>query len=83
MTISTNKAQKLITRNIVVVRQELGLTQNEMAAYTDVSRRTIQRIESASQNKVGYNPLLSTAVKIANAFNVSVNDLIGEQLEVQ
>ncbi|MNK09852.1 helix-turn-helix protein [compost metagenome] len=83
MTISTNKAQKLITRNIVVIRQELGLTQNEMAAYTDLSRRTIQRIEAASQNKVGYNPLLSTAVKIAGAFNVSVQELIAEKLEVQ
>lgn len=83
MSISENKAKKLITRNVVVIRQDIGLTQDEMASVTDVSRRTIQRIEKASQLGLSYNPTLSTVIKIANAFNVTIQDLVAEKLEVQ
>lgn len=83
MTINITKAGKIIARNVAQIRKESEITQAQMAEATGVSRRTIQRIEQANTYGVAYNPLLSTAVKIANAAQITVQDLIYSQLEIQ
>jgi transcriptional regulator with XRE-family HTH domain len=53
-------------------RQELGLSQAELASATGVHLRQIRRYESGEQQ-----PVLPVAVRLAAALGVSVNELAG------
>lgn len=56
--------------NIKIYRAIEDLTQQELANKLEVTRQTIVAIEN---NK--YNPSLSLAFKIANFFNVKIEDV--------
>lgn len=56
--------------NIKIYRAIENLTQQELANKLEVTRQTIVAIEN---NK--YNPSLSLAFKIANFFNVKIEDI--------
>lgn len=56
--------------NIKLFRKELGLTQEDIANKTSVTRQTINAIEN---NK--YNPTLELAMKLAVIFNTSVEEI--------
>lgn len=56
--------------NIKVLRNELGLRQDELAKVVGVSRQTIIAIEN---NK--YNPTLELAMKLSIFLDKTVNEL--------
>jgi transcriptional regulator with XRE-family HTH domain len=61
-----------ITKNLRKLREAKGLSQERLARLADVANNTIVKIE-AGKNQ---NPTLDTLKKIANALDISVNDLI-------
>ncbi|MEK4758613.1 transcriptional regulator [Macrococcoides caseolyticum] len=52
------------------LRKDLGISQAELSQKLNVSRQTINAIENDK-----YDPTLSLAFKLANIFNVTVDDL--------
>ncbi len=67
---STNKST--IAENIKKYRNKMGVSQDRLSKFADVTYNTIIKIESGA-NK---NPTIETLSKIAKALNVSVDDLI-------
>lgn len=59
-----------ISNTVYAMRTKRGLTQEELAEKTEVTRQTIIAIE-----KGNYTPSVLLAIKIANVFKVSVEDL--------
>lgn len=59
-----------ISNTVYAMRTKKGLTQEELAEKTEVTRQTIIAIE-----KGNYTPSVLLAIKIADVFNVSVEDL--------
>ena len=57
-------------------REEEGITQYELSERTGLSRKTVAMLEQTS----GSNPNLSTLMRIAAYFNVSVEKLIKGQV---
>ena len=57
--------------NIIKARRILGLTQNELASRSGVSRSTIARIETSNSF-----PNLRTAQKLAAALGCTLDDLL-------
>ena len=55
------------------LRQELGLSQAELAKRVGVSRQTINMIENSE-----YNPTLELCVRICKTLGVTLNDLFWE-----
>ncbi|MEA5038496.1 MAG: helix-turn-helix transcriptional regulator [Clostridiaceae bacterium] len=52
------------------LRKSRGIRQEELAATLDVSRQTIGSLENGR-----YNPSILLAFKIANFFNVRIEDI--------
>jgi len=67
---ASNKSN--IADNMKKYRSKLGISQDRLSKLADVTLHTITKIESAANQ----NPTIDTLVKIANALNVSVDDLI-------
>ena len=63
-----------IDKNLRTFREEKGFSQEKLARLADVANNTIIKIE-AGKNQ---NPTLDTLRKIANALNISVDELIKE-----
>ncbi|OGZ19360.1 MAG: hypothetical protein A2626_02210 [Candidatus Nealsonbacteria bacterium RIFCSPHIGHO2_01_FULL_38_55] len=61
-----------ITKNLRKIREAKGLSQEKLARLADVANNTVIKIE-AGKNQ---NPTLDTLSKIANALEVSVDELI-------
>jgi putative transcriptional regulator len=59
-----------VENQIHVYRAKHDLTQAELAASVDVSRQTINAIETGK-----YNPSLELALKLARRFDVPVEDV--------
>jgi putative transcriptional regulator len=59
-----------VENQIHVYRAKHDLTQAELAASVDVSRQTINAIETGK-----YNPSLELALKLARKFDVTVEDV--------
>ena len=59
-----------LSNNVKNMRQKLGITQEELAAATSVSRQTIIAIE-----KGNYIPSLALAINLAKFFKVSFEEL--------
>ena len=62
-----------ITKTLRKLRKEKGLSQEKLARLADVANNTLIKMESGENQ----NPTLVTLKKIAKAFGVSVDDLIG------
>ena len=54
------------------IRNQLGLTQQQAAALINTSKRNWQHYESGDRN-----PNMKTALRIAKAFNTTVENLFG------
>ncbi len=67
----TNQLVKIFGKNLKKVRNEKGLSQEELAFIVNLDRTYIGRIERGERNIS-----LSTAEKIANALNVSIDKLL-------
>ena len=61
-----------IAGNIKKYRNKLGISQDKLSKFADVTYNTIIKIESGA-NK---NPTIETLAKIAKALDVKVDDLI-------
>jgi len=63
---------KNLANNIMRLRKQEGISQEKLARLSDVANNTIIKMESGENN----NPTLETLRKVAEAFDVSVDDLI-------
>ncbi|MEQ7179197.1 helix-turn-helix transcriptional regulator [Enterococcus thailandicus] len=63
--------------NVLRLRKELGLSQDELAKRIDVNRQTISKIERGA----GY-PTFETLEKIAQLFNATPTQLFGTPKEI-
>ena len=63
------KESKIIT-NLKSIRESTGMTQQELADLIGMRRETILHLENNH-----YNPSLEMALKIAQVFNLKVEDL--------
>jgi transcriptional regulator with XRE-family HTH domain len=83
MTTNLNQVGKTLTQNARNLNVAVELSQNEMAAMSGVSRRTLQRIEAARKARQTYRPALSTVIKLADFAGVTVDDFIKSRLQFQ
>ncbi len=65
----------MLSKNIKKYRKKKGLSQDRLAKLADVTFTTLVKIESG----VNDNPTMKTLVKIANALDVSLDDLVGRK----
>ena len=57
-----------------VLREDLGLTRKEAAELANVSQATLIRLESGRRP-----PYMPTVTKIARAYGVPLEELVGEE----
>lgn len=62
-----------LANNIKKLREAKGLSQERLARLADISNNTLIKMESGENQ----NPTLVTLKKVAKAFGVSVDELIG------
>lgn len=68
--------EKIIGRNIKFFREKLGLNQDDLAGYLDISREEVSYIENARR------PIATTIIsKAANLFGIEEYDLYEEDSE--
>ena len=67
-----SKQDCLLSKNLKKLREQRGLSQDRLAKLADIANNTIIKIEQGENQ----NPTLDTLKKIAQAFEVSVDDLI-------
>ena len=70
--------KKFLGIKVRSMRENAGLTQEELAAICDVSWRTISNLERGL-----VVPDLLMVFKIAKRFQVSIDEMMGEKLSVQ
>lgn len=63
----------MLSKNIKKYRKKKGLSQDRLAKLADVTHTTLVKLESGAND----NPTIKTLKKIADALNVSVDNLIG------
>ena len=66
---------KSIGRRIKLIRQRNNLSQEQLAELTDLTPAHVSHIETANTRTS-----LSSLLKIANAFNTSLDDLVYENM---
>ncbi|GLO67830.1 Cro/Cl family transcriptional regulator [Oceanobacillus sp. E9] len=59
---------------VKLTRMERGITQQQLAARTGITRQTIGLIEKGQ-----YNPTLQLCIKIAKVLEVTLDDLFWEE----
>ncbi|MBC1344984.1 helix-turn-helix transcriptional regulator [Listeria welshimeri] len=60
----------IVINKVKIIRQEKGITQNELARSLDVSHQTIHAIEKGK-----YNPSLKLSLKMATLFDLTVEEI--------
>lgn len=74
---------KLLGERIRRERRERGLTQEQLAAKSGVGEASIARLEAGRvESGTIQDPRLSTLVKIANALDMTVHDLLPTAEEI-
>ena len=61
---------KMFGKRIKVLRKERKLSQSALGGKAELEKTAIQRIER------GYNSTLKTLLKLANAFDISLSELL-------
>jgi len=61
-----------IANNLKKTRQKRGISQDRLSKLADLSLNTVANVESG----LNPNPTIETLLKIANALDVGVDDLI-------
>ena len=67
---TSNKSN--LGKTVRKLRVKEGLSQGKLARLADVSNNTIVNIEAGKQD----NPTIETIKKLANALNISANELL-------
>ena len=62
----------MLSDNIKKIRKKKGLSQDKLAKLADVTHTTLIKIESGANG----NPTIKTLMKIANALEVSIDELL-------
>lgn len=70
MTKADQKYLQLIGNNIKKQREKLGMSQQALADYADLSKTTIQRIELARMN-----PSILTLKSVSKALGLDIGDI--------
>lgn len=63
----------MLAQTIRKLRLKKGLSQEKLARLADISNATLVKIESGVAKK----PTITTVVKIADALEVSIDELVG------
>lgn len=66
--------KKILAERLRQCRKEMGLTQNQVAIYCDITEHTYQNYELMTRE-----PKLEILVKIADLFGVSLDYLTGRK----
>ena len=69
----TNNLPKLIGKRIRIERIKREIAQEELAEKADIHRTTMSKVERG----IGY-PAMDTLVKIANALDINIEDLLSD-----
>ena len=65
----------MLSDNIKKFRKKKGISQDKLAKLADVTHTTLVKLESGA-NK---NPTVKTLSKIANALEISIDELMGRK----
>ena len=68
----------MLAENIKRLRKKHNLSQEKLAKKANITYSTLIKIESGA-NK---NPTLDTIHKLANAFSVTLDELVGENIRL-
>ena len=63
----------MIAENVKKYRKKLGLSQDALARKADITYSSLLKIEN------GNDPRVSSLIKIADALNVSLDELVGRK----
>ena len=63
----------MLAQNIRKLRLKKGLSQEKLARLADISNATLVKIEGG----VAKEPTITTVTKIANALDISIDELVG------
>ena len=66
-------SSKIISKNIKELRNKIGLSQDQMARKANMPLSTYLKVE----NGVTPNPSIQTLLKIAEALEISLDELVG------
>ena len=69
----------MLSKNIKKLRKESELTQETLAHKAGVSYNAVIKIEQG----IITNPTLDTLTKLADVFNVGLDELVGRKVRVQ
>jgi DNA-binding XRE family transcriptional regulator len=83
MSTTLNQLGKNLAANTVRMRKDSSTNIKELAHITGVSARTLQRIEVAKKARQSYSPMLKTAIRLADAAGVTVDEFIKNRLVFQ
>ncbi len=64
-------------KNLAKIRKQKGWSQEKLAREADISYNTLIKIERAGIE----NPRIETVIKLADALNVKIDDLIGRKIK--
>jgi len=73
------KDLSVFAKNLKAARERAGMKQNELADKIDVTPQTISAYEKAEVGSKGKNPTLENALAIAEALQVSLDELCGRE----
>lgn len=65
----------MLAQNIRKLRLKKGLSQEKLARIADISTATLVKIEAG----VAREPTITTVSKIANALEISIDELVGRK----
>ena len=66
----------MLAENIRKLRIKKGLSQEKLARLADISNNTLIKIEMGMAKE----PTITTVTKIANALEVSIDELVGRKI---
>lgn len=67
----------MLAENIKKMRKKKGLTQEKLARLADISNNTLVKIEMGMAKE----STITTIIKIADALNVSLDELVGRRIK--
>lgn len=65
----------MLADNIKKIRKSKGLTQEKLARLADISNNTLVKIEMGMAKE----PTITTMTKIADALDVSIDEIVGRK----
>ncbi len=65
----------MIAKRLKELRKKTGLSQQKLAEKAGLSYNTITKIEQGAATK----PTIQTMIKIADAFKISIDELVGRK----